>query len=65
MFLFFKKSSVLNVNLKFVQRLEDVKLSKNDCLLVIGKSKDLKKVEPSLLSSTLNDLQIPHTVSFI
>jgi probable aminopeptidase NPEPL1 len=58
---FANKHSVLNVNLKFVESIEQIGLNKNDSLLVIGKSKDLRKLEPSLLTSCLKDLQIPET----
>ena len=59
---FLKKGEVLNVNLSFVTNVNQVKLNNNDSLLLIGKSKDLRKVNHESLSKPLSELQIPKQV---
>ena len=50
------------MKLKFVENIEHAKLSKTDSLLIIGKAKDLRKVESSHFRSVLADLEIPELV---
>ena len=60
-----KKAGVINANLNFVKSVVDVKLNKNDSVLLIGLGKDLKQIELSHLGNILTDLEIPETVILI
>jgi hypothetical protein len=56
------KGGLLNVNLNFVRSISEAKLTKTDSLLILGKSKDLTKLQHSHLSSVLSTLNIPDKV---
>ena len=50
------------MKLTFLENIEHAKLSKSDSLLIVGKAKDLRKIECSHLSRILADLEIPEPV---
>jgi hypothetical protein len=56
------KGGLLNVNLNFVGNINEAKLTKTDSLLILGKAKDLTKLQHSHISSVLSTLSIPDKV---
>lgn len=57
--LILKKESTLNVNLKYVKTFDEVTLNKTDSILLLGKSKDLRKIKFDSLEKPLSSVQIP------
>lgn len=55
---FASKASNLNVELNFCKNFDDVTVANTDSLVVIGKSKDLKKIQISHVASVLTRLEI-------
>lgn len=58
-FAFANKAGYLNVNIEYVTKVEQVTLTKHDSLLVVGKARDLKRVQSQHLNSALKQLEIP------
>lgn len=57
------KGGLLNVNLSFVRNISDAKLTKTDSLLILGKAKDLTRLQHSHLNGVLSTLSIPEKVT--
>lgn len=55
---FANKSSLLNVTLDFVANLSDAKLAEDSSMLILGQSKNLKKVTLPEISATLEQLKV-------
>lgn len=50
------------MNLSYERELSSIKLSPNDSLLVVGKTKDLKNIKSSDIAALLKDLSVQESV---
>jgi hypothetical protein len=60
--LFFKKGSVINVDLSYIRSADEVKLNENDSILLVGQPKDLRKFNQNVLTNSLAQLKVPEAV---